>query len=325
MAEKKTNILAVLQILQQYTDSEHLLSRDQLFQMLENCYGIEMDRRTLYSCIHSLQSFGYDIEDYEQNKEGYRITEREFEESEAILLCNAVHASNFIPRKYSGELIKKILGTQSIFAQNEYRHTVFVDNLRKKDNPEFFLNLDKLEKAIRDQKKIQFQYMHYDLKRRMVPRRNEPYLVSPYYMVYAMEKTYLIGKTLHHEEEFTHYRIDRMKNITILDEPVLRLEKKEDPYVYAANKLYMYGGEEVAVTLRCRNAILDDIIDLYGRNISIRPIDSDYFEAKVRSTRQGIIYLAQQYLSSMTITDPKDLRNQVKKILRQGLKDYSSE
>ncbi len=325
MAEKKTNILAVLQILQKYTDSDHMLNRDQIFQLLESNYGIEMDRRTLYGCIHSLQDFGYDIEDYEQNKTGYRIRERQIEKSEAVLLCNAVHASNFIPRKYSKELIRKILETQSNYTENEYCHTVYVENLRKKDNPEFFLNMDRLMEAIRAHKKIQFQYMHYDLNKKMVPRREEAYQVSPYYMVYAMEKTYLIGKTLHHEEGFTHYRIDRMKNIMILEESAVRLSKKEDPYVYAANKLYMYGGKEVSVTIRCRNEILDDLIDLYGKDIPIRQMDSDHFEAEVHSTRQGIIYLAQQYLSSMTVTAPQDLKNDIKKILRQGVKDYSAE
>lgn len=323
MAEKKTNILWVYNILKKYTDSDHVLTREQIFELLKKEKpDIQMDRRTFYGCIHTLQEYGIDVADYSQNKEGYQLLDRTFEESEAILLCNAVHASNFIPRNYSEELIDKILKTQSVYISQEYKNTVFVENLRKKENPDFFLNLDTLLEAIRTHRKISFQYMRYDLNKQMVPRREELYTVSPYYLVYAQEKTYLIAKTVHHETGFTHYRIDRIQNIQILKEPTVKLLKEEDPYVYAANKLYMYGGKEVTVTLSCSNTILDDMIDLYGTSIPIRKTDAEHFETEVHSTRQGIIYLAQQYLNYMTVLDPEEIRKEIAKILKQKIKEY---
>jgi predicted DNA-binding transcriptional regulator YafY len=323
MAEKKTIAFAVLQVLQKYTDSEHILTRDELFNHLKVGYDIQMDRRTLYTCVDMLQGFGYQISDYRMNGKGYQLVDREFEESEAELLCNAVHASNFIPRRHSDELIRKILSTQSEYVTQDYRHTVYMENLRKKENPEFFQNLQKLMEAIRCRQKVQFKYMHYDLNKHMVPRRKEPYIVSPYYMVYYNGKAYLICRSEHHEDTFSHYRVDRIQKVKILEEQAPKLKKKEDPYRYAANKLYMYGGEEVSVKLVCDNRVLDDLIDLYGKSIPISAADETHFKTTIRSTAQGAVILAQQYLGSMEVIEPAEVRDAVLEQLKQGIEKYS--
>lgn len=54
-----------------------------------------IERRTLYANIQMLKEFGYEISTYQENGHGYYLDNRDFEESEIMLLCNAVHAVQF--------------------------------------------------------------------------------------------------------------------------------------------------------------------------------------------------------------------------------------
>ena len=122
--EKKTSVLAVLEILQRESDRDHPLTAAQIQQKMEQLYQCPIERRTLYANIQMLKEFGYEISTYQENGHGYYLDNRDFEESEIMLLCNAVHASNFIPRKHSNNLIKKLLATQSRYTAQKYRNMV---------------------------------------------------------------------------------------------------------------------------------------------------------------------------------------------------------
>lgn len=93
-------------------------------------------------------------------------------------------------------------------------------------------------------------YVQYNEKLQLVPRRTAPYVVQPVYLVYENEKTYLIAR---HEKyrDFSHYRVDKIRNIQkreALKEPLGPLC---DPYEYAKTKVYMYGGEVLDFILLC--------------------------------------------------------------------------
>lgn len=321
MADKKTSALAILKILEENSDSEHKLTQPEILEKLENFYDVNIDRRTLYDNVRMLQDFGYDISTRTDNGEGYFLNDRTLEPSEVTLLCNAIHSSNFIPSKSSKELINKLLETQSKYFKSNYNDKVYIDNKDKKDNKEFFLNIDLISEAITNFKQISFNYTQYNLNKELVNRREELYELSPYYLVYMNEKTYLIGKDNSHSD-LSHYRVDRMKNISFTDKKYLKRNKDEDPYQYAKSKIYMYHGEDIRVALKCDNQILDDIIDIFGKDITIDKSDDQHFIAYVKSSKQGIIYLALQYLNYMEVLDPEDIRAEIKQAIDNAKKKY---
>lgn len=320
MQEKKISALALLKILEEYTDEDHPLTQPRLLELIETIYHVTLDRRTLYSNIEMLQDFGYDISSYSENGKGYYLRERQFEPSQIYLLCNAIHASHFIPQKSSKELIDKLLSTQSKYFKNDFKSTVFVENNRKKENKEFFLNVELLAEAIREKKSVSFVYLKYDIDKKLVERREDPYVFSPYYLVYNLDKTYLIAKSKNHKD-FTHFRVDRIKKLKISDEPYIRLNKKEDPYEYANNKIYMYHGDENSIKIRCKMNILDDVIDTFGKDIRL-VADGDNFVAHVKSAKEGMVYFALQYAKYLEVLEPEDLRKEITEVLKQALKNY---
>ncbi|MEG0842459.1 MAG: WYL domain-containing protein [Erysipelotrichaceae bacterium] len=314
MQKTKIALLAVYEILKKYTDDEHILSRVEICDLLDKIYQINIERRTFTDYIDTLIEFKIDISKYSDNGIGYYLIDREFEKSEVTLLCNAIYSSHFIPEKDSINLIKKLLSTQSRYVEKEFNNNVYVKNYLKTVNKEFFLNVEVLLDAIHCDKIVTFDYMKYDINKKLIPRKDHLYKIHPYYIIYANENYYLICRNDHYDE-FSHYRIDRMKHIKICDERRGKLVKSFDPYAYAKSKIYMYGGKEDQVILKCSNRILNDIIDRFGLDTKIQKCDEESFYAVVLTSLQGITYFALQFLKYCEVLEPKSLRNEISEIL----------
>ena len=122
---------------------------------------------------------------------------------------------------------------------------------------------------------------------------------------------------------FGHYRLDRIKDIEILEEKAEPLKNPQDAYEYARNKLFMYAGETGTVTFRCKDTILDQMIDIFGKDMAIISEDEEHFLIHVKTTDQGAIFLAQQFLDSITIIKPDELRDKFKETLNDAKERYS--
>ena len=319
MAEKKQSLLALIEIMKKYSDERHPLTIKEIQNYLLNEYDINLDRRTLYASMELLRDFNYEVSEYDGK--GYYLIERQFEKGEILLLCNAVHASHFISAKQSDDLIKKLLNTQSKYQQSEFRDKVYMANPLKTPNRQLLLNIEEVSDAIRDSRQLSFRYMRYDSSKQLVERRPEPYIVEPRYIVYADSRPYLIVTSLNHEG-FIHYRLDRMKDVKVLKEKSRILPKQSDPYEYARNKLFMYAGETCMVTYRCKESVMDHMIDIFGTDLLVIPDKEDTFIIKVRTSEQGALYLAQQFMENITIVEPEALKEQFLKNLKETEKRY---
>lgn len=319
MAEKKQSLLALIEILKKHSDENHALSIKDIQSHLLNEYDIELDRRTLYTSMELLRDFGYEISEYDGN--GYYLMERQFEKAEILLLCNAIHASHFINSKQSDELIKKLLDTQSKYDHKEFKDKVYMANPLKTSNKQLLFNIEIVSQAVKENRKISFTYLRYNTKKELIERRSDPYIVEPRYIVYSDSRPYLIVTSLNHEG-FIHYRLDRMKDVEILNEKSRVLPKSSDPYEYARNKLFMYTGEVQTITFKCNNSILDHMIDIFGPDLLLIPDKDDTFTIKVKTSTQGALYLAGQYMENITIIEPESIKDEFIKILKESLKRY---
>ncbi len=321
MAEKKHSAFALLDILTTYSDEEHILSTRQLQDYLKSIYDLDLERRTLYSNIAILEQAGFIISKYEDNGKGYFLEEKQFDKGEVLLLCNAIHSSHFISEKQSNRLIEKLLKTLSRNEANEFKGNVYMPNTQKTPGQELMYNISLVSEAIRDNRLIQFTYMRYNTDKKLEPRREEPYITEPRYIVYADSRPYLIATNKKYYD-FVHYRLDRMSRAVILDEKAKTLPKDKDAYEYARNKLFMYAGETESVLFLCKNGVIDQMVDIFGTDASIIKRDDGYFALRVSTSRTGAKYLAQQFMDKIEILEPEDLRSEFRKELEETLKRY---
>ena len=89
---KKMLNMLILDILKEYSDSEHRLTQQDIIRLLRTDYGMECDRRSVKSNVLSLIELGYDI----SMENGYYLDEREFENAELRLLIDSVLSSRVI-------------------------------------------------------------------------------------------------------------------------------------------------------------------------------------------------------------------------------------
>lgn len=100
---KKLALLRTLQILQQYSDADHVLTQDDIVRYLHTDYGITVERKSVGRNLSLLKEAGVGIE---SGRFGSYLCERPFEDSELRLLIDSVLASKHISARQSQRLIE---------------------------------------------------------------------------------------------------------------------------------------------------------------------------------------------------------------------------
>lgn len=306
--------ICLLDILIEYTDEKNILAMKDIRHKMELQYSLKPDRRTIYSAISLLIDMGYDISVYEENKVGYYIRSRDFEPSEILLLSDAIYTFPFVSNKQSEEMIKRLQKQLSVHNRKKQRHLTVVRSSKKTDNKQVFWNIEQLEQAISEERQVSFTYFKYGFDKKLVPRREKPYVVNPHRMLYINEHYYLVCSY----EEIDHtsmYRIDKMKDIKILEKKWSMPAAKQSE---SRDSLYAFSGKTERVTMHCDNIILDDVIDKFGTEVWIKKLDEEKFLLSVDAPPHGMKFWALQYLPYIEVVEPKWLRNEIIECVREN-------
>ena len=84
-----------------------------------------------------------------------------------------------------------------------------------------------------------------------------------------------------------------------------------------------YSDEQLHVHLRCENRIMDQMIDIFGTEMKILKRDDESFITSVLVNKQGVLFLAQQFMEAIEIIEPENLREAMKEQLKLTLQKYS--
>ena len=153
-------------------------------------------------------------------------------------------------------------------------------------------------------------YLHYGYDKQQHPTAT--YTLSPYEMVYTNEHYYLICVP-DHDPHTRLYRIDRMADIRILDEP--RSETPAQKHE-AQDAVYAFVGEPERVVIHCDRAVLDDVLDRFGTDIQVFERDEQTFTAVLTTPPRGVRFWALQYLSFVEVAEPAWLRQEIIEVLK---------
>ena len=277
--KQRLKLLYLVKIFSEDTDDEHMLTLSQIIGKL-NAYGVEVERKTLYQDFEILRDFGFDIVGVQtQRNYFYHIGNRQFELPELKLLVDSVQSAKFITQKKSNSLIRKLEGMVSKYEARQLQRQVIISGRVKAMNESIYFNVDKLHEAIGAGRQISFKYYRWNINKEMELRKDgDWYQVSPWALMWDDENYYLVGYDSE-DKKIKHYRVDKMMQIAVVDK---RREGKEqfkafDMPRYTKSLFGMYGGEEVQVTLEAENGMVGILIDRFGKDIPIRPVDESHF------------------------------------------------
>lgn len=119
MSKKKTGTIAMLRVLQRYSDNTHVLSTRDMMHYLHDEFGIDLERRTMYDNMNVLESFGYKIHRYESGSLGYYLEERIFSNDEIIKTNDALLQNPEVSDEERKSIIDKMLADYSIYQREE--------------------------------------------------------------------------------------------------------------------------------------------------------------------------------------------------------------
>ena len=317
---QKLKLMYLAKILFEETDEEHGLTMSQIIHALDG-YGIQTQRKTLYMDFDELRNFGMDIICRQEGKAyTYHLVSRDFELAELKLLVDSVQSSKFISEKKSRELIKKLENLASRYDAAQLSRQVILTGRIKSMNESTYYSVDEIHNAINKDRQIKFLYVNWTVdKEEKLRRDGKWYCVSPWHLRWDDEYYYLIA----YDPEaagIRHYRVDKMKNITITDTP--RTGKNElmkfNPANYSKKLFGMYSGEICHVNIRGENTMVGVLIDRFGKDIPIIKVDEDHFETVVEAaiSPQFFGWIA-SLGSGIHIIGPENVRD--------GMKNFANE
>ncbi len=287
--KQKLKLLYLMKIFSEDTDDLHMLTLPQIIEKLA-AYGVSVERKTLYQDFLLLRDFGFDIVGVQaQRNYYYHIGNRMFELPELKLLVDSVQSAKFITKKKSNALIRKLEGMVSKYEARQLQRQVIITGRVKAMNESIYYNVDKLHEAIGTGCQISFKYYRWNLNKEMELRRDgDWYQVSPWGLMWDDENYYLVGYDTE-DKKIKHYRVDKMKCISVVHR---KREGKEQFKAfnmprYTKSLFGMYGGEEVQVTLEAENSMVGILIDRFGKDIPIRPVDENRFRTTVNVAVSG--------------------------------------
>ena len=263
------------------TDEEHPLTNAEIMQILEEKYGITTHRTTIPSDIDLLIKSGMEIEIIESKPKKYYLNDyaRTFTLPELKILVDSVASFKFITKNKSDELIEKIvtLGTPS--SVPSLKRNLWSEGRIKQENERIYFNIEAINQAINEGKKIAFQYFQYDVKKKQKLKHDGAlYKFSPYALVWNGDYYYMVGYSEKHDG-IGNFRIDRIAKTTqILDDDAVPMPQDFDIAEYTNGMLRMYNSERCDVELICDNSVMDAIIDKFGTGAKTYAFDMTSFK-----------------------------------------------
>ncbi|MBE6700480.1 MAG: WYL domain-containing transcriptional regulator [Ruminococcaceae bacterium] len=313
---KKIKLLKLVEILRAETDEQNpMLATDVCKRLANN--GIIVHRRVLTRDIDILNEFGYEImSTLIGHERAYYVIDRSFSVPELKILIDAVQAATFITEKKTPELVEKIAALGGSHRAEIMQENIVCFNTRKHSNESIYYNVDCLENAIQNNKRVIFLYYDLDEHGEKVYRRDgHHYVVEPIALVFNDDNYYLSCYSAKHDGT-ANYRVDRMTAVESIDEEISEKaqELRGEMGCYTEQVFRMYGGDIENVTLELDDKLIGVIYDKFGEETKIIRTGETTVAASVKvqisPTFFGWLF---QFGNQMKVLSPSSVANDYKK------------
>lgn len=327
--------IAVLRMLWDKTSPDKGIGKAQLLDACAD-QGIILDPRMLFSIVDGARAAGVPVDRPRTrglSEEGYRFTERPFSAWEVAFLSDSVECSKALTVSEKAELRERLAGLLPDFERTSARRKIVSGPSSDLYRTTLSESLDRLQAAINERRRVSFDYLEVDGRGGVEPRRTSSGVpVEPYELLYRDEAYYLLaGKAVGERVEPRVFRVDRMRDIEVLD-ALCRSSLHDlgiDPHEVASAAFNMFvTGRERDVTLSFAPEYAKVVAEKFGRHV-IRSVDerSSVAEVRVWVSRPFFAWVF-QFAGGVRIQEPEDVIEQYRDILSvtiEGLPAGSSE
>ncbi len=327
----KEKLLLVLERLKK-TDERHPVNTNEIITYLGE-KGISAERKSIGRDIVAIREAGYSIIVSDELKRGYYMTDQLFEDYELKIIADAVSGAKFITYEDSLSIVNRLCEIATPTAEEIIKEHTFIDRKIKAKNKQVRYNIDKVITAIKNKKRITFQYFEFTPDGKMqLKREGHTYEISPYYLCWDNDSYYLIGNSKSHNH-LIHFHVEMMTNVEITKTSI-RPKKEIDEFQhsfsigdYLRKSVNMYGGETIKIVLECSGKIAKNVREEFGEDIVTSPISENRFRTEVNASEgEGIIRWIMQFSpEDMKVVSPDSIRETVKERAEALFKLYKQE
>jgi predicted DNA-binding transcriptional regulator YafY len=326
--DNKERLLRLMTIFTQETDEDHELSLDEITLRFKQIYGpdVKLNKNSLKDDINHLINHSFDVT-INQEKDGlpkyYSHQYRLFELHELRMLIDAVVSAKFITKQETRQLIDKIRKLTSSHQGKKLQNEIQVDSSIKSESPFIRLAIHDLHQAISERRIITFQYGRYDIDKEFnLSHGGSLYKVKPYALTWANDFYYLIAY-YYDAGEIRHYRVDRLRNVEVMNESFPY--EAFDVSKYVQSTFHMFAGDEEWIKIKFHNQLINVIIDKFGKNVDIKKQDEDHFILSTKARISGgLVNWILSFGSKAKVISPVSLSNTVKQEIANMNKLYQS-
>lgn len=269
----------------------------------------------------------------EQEKMSDFYLKRPFEDSEIRLLIDAIMFSMNISDKHRKDLVNKLCMLSSKGFKSMIKHVVGVVGAVNQ-NQQIFANIEAIDEAISHNRKISFNYMEYGTDKKLHTKLDKDgnvreYIINPYQMAAKDGKYYLICNYDKYDD-ISNYRVDRIKNIQILEDKIKPFEKLQeanggrlDLNAYMKEHIYMYSSANEMVTFKIVKAMISDVIDIFGGDVRFLDENETHVTVTAKVNLRSMMQFAKNFAPDVEVLKPESLREQVREEFMKALEVYS--
>ena len=316
-------LITLKKIFEQNTDEDHPLSVKQIIEELAR-YGIPCERKSVYSDIEALRSFGMDIVCLHTHCNMYYLASRLFETAELKLLADAVSSSVFITEKKSDELIEKLSKLASTPAARQIQRQVFVRGRAKSGNEHIYYNIDAIHRAISLKKKISFRYFDYTAEKDssglpLKKYRNDgaKRIVTPIALIWDNENYYLCAYSQEKRRQ-ANFRIDKMDGVDVTEFDADTAAADFDAAGYSKKVFGMYSGRPIHAAIRTDKRIIGNFYDKFGQDLRVLQNGEDDTALVVTEVEISPPFIGWllQFGNMIKVEAPQELKEEMRDCLR---------
>ena len=297
MQPQKVNMFYLLELLTEYSDEDHILSANEILELMREKYGIKLERRAVYSYVNTLMFLGCDISTYDDNGKGYYLKTGYFDEKEVRLLIHGLYLNPECGKGDVSGLIGKLQKFLSVYKRASYDGTIG----RKGVSAVSYDTAELLIRAAEEGKRVSFGYMEHGFENGHLcsyEQRRE----AAAHDILIREGAFSIEYT---DDSGEMHRIgtDKMKDVRLLD---------------GASEERRKESESAAVTVKCREYILNELINDFGDKAHILTHKNNSFTAVLETDRESFEQWALKHIEHCEVIEPKSMRDRLISAIRES-------
>lgn len=269
---QKLKLLYLVDIMLKKTDAESGLSMNEILGELA-ALGIDAERKSVCRDFDVMREYGLDVT-FDPSTKQWRLENRPFAAEELVMLVDAVQSAPFLTECMAVNLIDKLKRFASESQEERLDQRLDLAEYVKMDNPEVFWNIDAIQEAMYQGRKVQFRYFHFGPDGgRVLNHDGRVYRATPLRLAYANGLYYLLSYNDFYGN-MTPYRVDRMVDVAVSEEPATRNETVATWQLRDEIRLSfgVFGGvPQEPIVLEVDESRISVVLDKFGNDLDLYP------------------------------------------------------